>query len=439
MSIVALFHSIGDHIPILKKEKFGQPDPEGIIASFHYRGTCMLIFGFTLMVTCTEWISGTESGFIECLHTGPVDFINSYCYIMGTFSVRDKYVGATNKIGFHVAETGVGPYDSRDKTNINTKAYYQWVPFMLFLQGCMFYIPHIIYKTFEGGKVKNYIDGLQAWVLDNNERSDKEHELAKNVVENIGQLKGWCLQLVAARTLYLVNVVGQILFTDCFLGWEFSTYGASVLSLLELDDEERIDPMSKVFPRVTKCTFWKYGHSGSIQTHDAECVLPINILNEKIFVFLWIWFIFLTVITFISFIFDMILIFSVRGRAVLIKRKLAIGPRKNNLKIDVNLIVQSLDFGVWRLFYALLKNIDALSFREFCEYLTEELQKKALCANDDPDSCIKLKDMEDSNENLNRTTPHGGEYLTMDEIGDGNYVKPKAPSPTGSTHKESSI
>ena len=76
---------------------------------------------------------------------------------------------------------------------------------MLFLQGCMFYIPHIIYKTFEGGKVKSYIDGLQNWVLDNNERSDKEHELAKNVVENIGQLKGWCLQLVAARTLYLVS------------------------------------------------------------------------------------------------------------------------------------------------------------------------------------------------------------------------------------------
>ena len=98
MSIVALFTSIGDHIPILKKEKFGQPDPEGIIASFHYRGTCLLIFGFTLMVTCTEWISGTDSGFIECLHTGPVEFINSYCYIMGTFSIRDKYVGPTNKV-----------------------------------------------------------------------------------------------------------------------------------------------------------------------------------------------------------------------------------------------------------------------------------------------------------------------------------------------------
>ena len=49
------------------------------------------------------------------------------------------------------------------------------------------------------------MNGAQAWVIDNNERSDKEHELAKNVVENIGQLKGWCLQLVAARALYLVS------------------------------------------------------------------------------------------------------------------------------------------------------------------------------------------------------------------------------------------
>ena len=59
------------------------------------------------------------------------------------------------------------------------------------------------------------------------------------------------------------------------------------------------------------------------------------------------------------------------------------------------------------------RNIDALSFREFCEYLTEELQKRDECANDDPDSCIKLKDMEDSNENLNRTTPHGKKHYSL--------------------------
>jgi len=49
-----------------------------------------------------------------------------------------------------------------------------------------------------------------------------------------------------------------------------------VLSFLDADPEDRIDPMATVFPRVTKCTFFKYGPSGSVQTHDAICVLPIN-------------------------------------------------------------------------------------------------------------------------------------------------------------------
>ena len=77
--------------------------------------------------------------------------------------------------------------------------------------------------------------------------------------------------------------------------------------------------------------------------------------------------------------------------------------------------------------------MDALVFKEFCEHFTEQLQKKM----DDTSSILKLKDLEDSNENLNRTTPtkDKGDFLTMDELKDGNYLK--APSPT--SHKESSI
>jgi hypothetical protein len=91
--IVGIFASIGEHIPILKKEKFGEPNPEGKICSFHFRGTVLLILGFCILVTSTEWISGTDS-IINCLHTGPIPdhVINTYCYIMGTFSVPKHYV-----------------------------------------------------------------------------------------------------------------------------------------------------------------------------------------------------------------------------------------------------------------------------------------------------------------------------------------------------------
>ena len=110
---------------------------------------------FTLMVTCPEWISGREdNGFIDCMHGGsiPDEVINSYCWIQGTFSVPKHYKDYNTQIGNDVSQTGVGPYNPL-KDDIEIKAYYQWVPFVLFLQGLMFYMPHLIYKSAEEGKV----------------------------------------------------------------------------------------------------------------------------------------------------------------------------------------------------------------------------------------------------------------------------------------------
>lgn len=64
-----------------------------------------------------------------------------------------------------------------------------------------------------------------------------------------------------------------------------------------MEPENRVDPMSRVFPKMTKCTFHKYGGSGTLQVIDAMCVLGMNILSEKIYIFLWFWFILLAVVT----------------------------------------------------------------------------------------------------------------------------------------------
>lgn len=65
----------------------------------------------------------------------------------------------------------------------------------------------------------------------------------------------------------------------------------------EADLMGRGDPMDIVFPKVTKCTFHKFGPSGTIEKFDGLCILPLNILNEKIYVFLWFWFIAVLFIT----------------------------------------------------------------------------------------------------------------------------------------------
>ena len=81
------------------------------------------------------------------------------------------------------------------------------------------------------------------------------------------------------EVLNLLNVSLQVYLIDSMLGGEFSTFGinvchaqyfnstsySQVLSFAMLDDEERTDPMARIFPKITKCTFNNFGASGTVQ------------------------------------------------------------------------------------------------------------------------------------------------------------------------------
>ena len=43
------------------------------------------------------------------------------------------------------------------------------------------------------------------------------------------------------------------------------------------------DPFDLLFPKMTKCTMFTYGPSGTAQNHDGLCVMPVNVINEKVF------------------------------------------------------------------------------------------------------------------------------------------------------------
>lgn len=49
-----------------------------------------------------------------------------------------------------------------------------------------------------------------------------------------------------------------------FFDGEFMTFGLDVIAHMEADQEDRMDPMIYIFPRMTKCTFYKYGVSGEV-------------------------------------------------------------------------------------------------------------------------------------------------------------------------------
>ena len=75
---------------------------------------------------------------------------------------------------------------------------------------------------------------------------------------------------------------------DRFFDGAFLTFGLEVIAFAEQDQEDRLDPLIYVFPRMTKCTFHKFGTSGEVEKHDALCLLPLNIVNEVcLFVFVF--------------------------------------------------------------------------------------------------------------------------------------------------------
>merc|ERR1711976_1083536 len=167
------------------------------------------------------------------------------------------------------------------------------------------------------------------------------------------------------------NVIGQIYFTDRFLGYQFTTYGTDVVRMTTLDPKDRADPMNVVFPKVTKCTFRTYGPSGTLQTHDSLCILALNIINEKIFVFLWFWFVILAVISAISFLYRIAIISSLDLRVKVIMKKLHNRVNENMLRgvltcPDHDWLDQIGDYWVM---FLLSRNLPAIAMKELLEEL----------------------------------------------------------------------
>ena len=155
---------------------------------------------------------------------------------------------------------------------------------------------------------------------------------------------------------------------DRFFDGTFLTFGIEVISFAQRDQEDRIDPMVYIFPRMTKCIFHKFGRSGEIERHDAMCILPLNIINEKIYIFLWFWMIILMLLTLLVPVYRFLIVFSPRMRAYLMYLRFRVLKRE-----VINVIIKKSLFGDWMLIYLLGQNIDSLIFKEVMQELARKL------------------------------------------------------------------
>ncbi|XP_017786663.1 PREDICTED: innexin inx3 [Nicrophorus vespilloides] len=333
---------------------------DNMVFRAHYRITSAILFCCCIIVTANNLIGDP----IMCINEGsiPGHVINTYCWITYTFTLPHEQ---GKRVGTHVAHPGLGN-DNQDKVY---HSYYQWVPFVLFLQGILFYIPHWIWKIWEEDKIRKISDGMRGTIIGNKaERAPRISRLVQYIMESMHLHNTYAFIYFLCEGLNFINVLLNIFMTDKFLGGAFLDYGTDVIRFMNMDQENRTDPMVAVFPRVTKCTFHKFGASGSIQKHDALCVLALNILNEKIFVFLWFWFIILAVISGLALVYSLAVVMLPSTRETIMKRRFRFGTPNG-----VDAIIRKTQVGDFFLLHLLGQNMNLMVFGEILEELVRRL------------------------------------------------------------------
>ena len=163
----------------------------------------------------------------------------------------------------------------------------------------------------------------------------------------------------------------QIYLMDLFFGGQFTKYGAQVVSVTEDSIEERDDPMNRVFPKVTKCTFYNYGPSGTVERKDGLCVLAMNIINEKIYVFLWFWYIALTVWTAVHLMIRIVTVASKYCRYLLFCNRCRSLNRN-----DVSTVLRKCYYGDWFILMQLSKHVNPAIFHDVILDLRDRMDAK---------------------------------------------------------------
>ncbi|KAK2584026.1 hypothetical protein KPH14_006482 [Odynerus spinipes] len=352
--------------------KVQRTSEDTLIFRLHYRTTVALLLGGCVTLACKS-ISGSP---IHCEASGSVDkvVLETFCWLHTTYSM----VHAFNlSLGQAVPYPGVanskgdGLHGHTPHPLVKQHKYYQWVIFFLLLQAILFYTPRWLWKGWEGGKIHALMMDLDIGLCSEVEKKQKKKMLLDYLWENLRYHNWWAYRYYLCEVLALLNVIGQMFLMNRFFDGAFLTFGIDVLRFLESDQEDRVDPMIYVFPRMTKCTFYKYGVSGEVERHDAVCILPLNVVNEKIYVFLWFWFLLLGVLSFLTVLYRIVIIFSPRTRVYLLRLRFRLVRRE-----AVETIVRRSKVGDWFLLYMLGENLDTVIYRDVMHELANKLASR---------------------------------------------------------------
>lgn len=280
----------GDLKGLLKTENVAT---DNFVFRLHYKCTLLLLVACTALLGAKQYFGDPIDCY--CSREIPNGVLDAYCWINATWTVKglteDLYRG-------WVVHPGVGPYTPNEEQIHHS--YYQWVPLALGIAAATFYIPRMLWKSHESGFMAHVCGGMKFRPINGKDVDRMALRLRFflfHVDRRIHRSYTWWFFM--CECLNLINVVGQWILTNWFLNGGFHLYGAAFVhyyfnSRMHGGDRNDLSsPLDLVFPKVTMCEFWEHGQTGQHQTCSATCILPLNIVNEKLYIVLWFWYVFI--------------------------------------------------------------------------------------------------------------------------------------------------
>ncbi|KFD66785.1 hypothetical protein M514_02287 [Trichuris suis] len=276
------------------------------------------------LVACTVIVSGWSfvGSPIQCWFPAYfkgwwIQYSLDYCYVQNTYFLP-FYNKTLIKNYWDLISSPIDIPMQTEERDARLIGYYQWVPFILALVAICFFIPTAIWRALNkhsaailrvpGISVKTICDmtSIVHHVEPTSRRKnvdkmvrllDHSVVLSENLYGNIFMTGHYISGLyLITKGLFLINAIVQFLLLQVFLGAKDNLWGLRVTqSLVEGSQWEETGH----FPRVTVCDF-EVRELGNLHRHSVQCVLMINMFNEKIFLFLWWWFLILIIVNALS-------------------------------------------------------------------------------------------------------------------------------------------
>merc|ERR1711935_737415 len=270
---------------------------------------------------------------------------------------------------------------------------------MLVTSAFLFKIPHLIWKTYEGGIMKAFFSGKgQKDKLLSDDKVNENMEFNFNYYNKLkGHNSTYYYIFQFCQLLNIVMLALNWMATNKFLGGNFNSYGTDFIDYQSLTSYQKeaknvSDPMCNAFPTTVSCSI-KYGtSSGGVGEANGLCLLSQNIFNEKIYLFLWFWFVLMFIIGAIQIIFE-IAIFAMPGfRSFVISRQTGAFPSG-----EMKRFIEKCNHGDWFILHLIGKNTNKYFFFDLVEKLAKPGLSNPL---DNGDSERLLQENNRFNENV---------------------------------------